>query len=61
MYTCKQSNWMAEYIDFNIEQRKQASKENRKLDVTVAKLSNNAVYGKTLENLRMRVNVELVN
>ena len=61
MYTCKQSNWMAEYIDFNIEQRKQASKENRKLDVTVAKLSNNAVYGKTLENLRNRVNVELVN
>ena len=61
MYTCGQSKSLAKFINFNIEQRMKASKENRKLDVTVAKLSNNAVYGKTMENVRKRVNVELVN
>ncbi|UYV67979.1 hypothetical protein LAZ67_5002692 [Cordylochernes scorpioides] len=52
-----QSPWLKPYIDFNTDQRKQAKSEFEK---SFWKLLNNSVYGKTIENLRKRVRVEVV-
>ena len=46
------------YIDFNTEKRKTADND---FDKDFFKLMINSVYGKTIENLRKRINVRLVN
>ena len=55
--TFQQSPWSKEYIDFQHGKRKQAANDFEKY---FFKLLNNAVFGKTIENLRNRVNIELV-
>ena len=54
----KQSDWMKRYIDFNTEKRKNATND---FDKDFFTLMINSIYGKTIENLRKRINVILVN
>ena len=54
----KQSDWMKKYIDFNTEKRMNAGNDSEK---KFLRLMANSVYGKTMENLRKRINVRLVN
>ena len=52
----KQSGWMKKYIDFNTKKRMCAANDFKKDFLMI-----NSVYGKTMENLRKRINVRFVN
>ena len=54
----KQSDWMKKYIDFNTKKSISATNDFEK---DYFKLMTNSVYGKTMENLRKRINVRFVN
>ena len=56
VYKLKQSPWLAKYIKYNTEQRKKAKTEFEK---HFYKLVNNSFYGKTIKNIRKRLNLDL--
>ena len=48
---------MKPYIDFNTQKRKEAT---NKVDKNLSKLLNNAVYSKTMENMRKRIKKRII-
>ena len=55
------SDWLKPYIELNIQKRKEAKAKGDKFGDVFLKLMNNAFYGKTVENVYNRQNVELIN
>ena len=54
----RKSDWLRKYVDFNTEKRNQISDEFNK---NLYKLLNNCIYGKSIENIRKRINGKLIN
>ena len=54
----KQSNWLKEYIEFNTEKRKESTERFNQNFFT---LLVNCIYGKSMENIRKRISVKLIN
>jgi len=56
--TFNQRAWLKPFIEFNTNQRQHAPNDAER---DVFKLMNNSVYGKTMENVRERCDIRLVN
>ena len=54
----KQSNWLKEYVEFNTKKRQESTDEFSK---NFFKLRISFVYGESMEDIRKRINVKLIN
>lgn len=54
----EQSTWLSDYIMFNTNER---IKCKTKFEKDLFKLMNNAIYGKSMENVRKRVDIKLIS
>ena len=57
IYRFKQSLWLAKFINHNTQKRTKAKTNFGK---NLYKLMNNAFFAKTMENVRERVNLEII-
>ena len=53
-----QSQWLKPQIEFNTHKNNKTRKNKDKDRKALYKLMNNAIYGKTMENLRNRIDVK---
>ena len=58
VYKFKQYPWLAKSINYTTEQRSKAKTEFEK---QFYKLMNNSFYGKTIENIRKRLNLDFID
>ena len=56
----EESAWLEEYINLNTELRIEAKQSGNNFEVDFFKLMNTSVFGKTLENIRNRVDIRLI-
>ena len=54
----KQKDWMKPYVEFNKRRLMEVTNE---ADKNFFKLMINSVYGKTMENMRKRIKIRIVN
>ena len=58
VYQVKQSHWLAKY---NKNKTEQGRKEKTEFENSFCKLMNNSFCGKTIENIRKRLNFDLID
>ena len=56
----RQSAFLRSYMEMNIQKRREAAVIGDKARVGTTKLAMNAIFGKTMENVRTHVNIELL-
>ena len=61
MFELNQFQWLKQYVEFNTQKRIEAEKNGDKDGKELYKLMNIAAYGKTMENLRNRIDVKRVS
>ena len=61
MLELNQFQWLKQYVEFNTQKRVEAEKNGDKDGKELYKLMNIAAYGKTMENLRNRIDVKRVS
>ena len=57
----EESVWLEEYINLNTRLRIEAKQSGNNFEVDFFKLMNYSVFGKTLENIRNRVDIRLIS
>ena len=57
----EESAWLEKYINLNTKLRIEPKKYENKFEVDFFKLMNDSVFGKTLENIRNRVDIRLLS
>ena len=55
------SHWLKQYVGFNTQKRIEAEKNGDTHGKALYKSMNNPIYGKTMENLRNRIDAQLVS
>ena len=57
----KESAWLEEYINLNMKLKIEGKQSGNNFEVDFFNLMNNFVFGKTLENIRNRVDIRLIS